>query len=1134
VQNKKNNIQNMIRITLTWIFFLAILTIGEAQSYSTQILNKGAMDSNVSLLQDYDGDGDLDIIVSRENPRAVYWLENESTKQFPIHLLFSDNLTNTISDIDAADFDNDGDIDYLVSMTNPISETGELAWYQRQTDGTYVKWTVSAGKDFIMSATADFNNDGKMDIVSVGLGTSDETGRVYINEGNLFFTEKIVAQDVTEAVYAKDIDGDGDIDIVFGGSGLVGNPNQSDGGSRTMINDGNGNFSIGNWLITYTNSHAGVWEDIEIVDLNGDGLEDVLGFGSSGTTGLIFFNGANNFQRLVISEEGIDCGGDFVVFDIDNDGDLDIVRQERCDNVLIVLYQTNNMEFIKEYIDRNWDNSGNPTAKMSVGDLDGDGDLDLVFPEQGNTDFDISWFENINGKLYKHQIYGQLKGARIPKFADTDNDGDADILLTVSSDLGEEEDELMLFENLGNNNFLNWRLSDSLDYAADVEPADIDGDGDLDVFVTARDANDLVWLRNNGFKANWEKILIDANANQALGIHSTDLDADGDVDVVLCSPNDDKVFLYRNSGAGVFTKLVVDANVDAPREIEAADLDGDGDIDLALVCASTVNSVVFYINDGMQNFTKQVVFTGKTANDVEIADWNTDGKPDIIFTLSATSPINPQQEVIAMINNGGNSFTTTPLIINAEKGTGLKVADLDNDGDMDFVVGRNAQVRARMWLQTPAGLVGSTLSDAGTSGGTPQVLGLDVADTNGDGKNEVVFADFVRDELVLISFNCFSGAALTTSTVNAACGQPNGLITVTATGGTDLSYLWSNGATTPMAGNLAPGTYTVTVTANGGCTSTATATITAQLIATVSTIKTNATCGNANGTATVNSQNGVGLASFLWSSGATTQTATGLAAGTYTVTVTDVNGCTVTSSATISATPVATLTLTPTNTTCGNNDGKVTTTVTGGSPIASYLWSNGATIQNLLNVPGGSYSVTATDENGCQIVGTVTVTGLTNPTIDLGADITFQQGQQAILDAIGTGLTYLWSTGATTSTITVTSMGTYSVTVTNSSGCTATDAVVVTVTTSTNDQDNKFKITVSPNPAQDIIYIRCEGSSTTSVELIDNLGRLLIKDNSFAPDGAIRTVEVEKIPAGTYHLKVVGRGFSKMASIIKN
>lgn len=1128
----------MKKILSTLVLGFVLSMLANGQSFSTQVLNKGGIYSNTAKLQDYDNDGDLDIVITSTGgsngiPVGLYWLENEPTKQFPRHTIVTQNIFR-IADVDLADFDGDGDIDYLVSsMASVGSDTdGELVWFQRQPDGTYIKWTVETDADFVMADVADFNADGLPDITAVGLIASNDDARVYINQGNLFFDKITPATDgIYGSVDAEDIDNDGDIDIAVGGSGLY----QNDDGARLLINHGNAVFTVGAELHCWGDSYNDCGhKTIEINDINGDGVKDILGFSLTGLGGLYWLDGADNYnQHLIDDDDVIDLGGDFVIFDIDGNGRKDIVRQGHGQDRVSVLYQVGNMVFQREYIEVNWNNGGNPSAKMAVGDLDGDGDLDLVFPEQGNTDGDISWYENINGKLYRHQLYAELKGARIPRFADVDNDGDKDIFLTVSSELGEEEDELILFENLGNNNFFNWRLSDSLDYAADVEPADIDGDGDLDVFVSARDANDLVWLRNDGFKANWNTNLIDANANQVLGIRSSDLDTDGDADVVLCSNNDDKVFWYRNNGTGNFTKLVVDANVDAPREVEAADLDGDGDIDLALASGGTTNSVVIYTNNGSQTFTRQIAFTGKTAFDIEIADWNGDGLQDIIFSISATSPINPQQEVVALINNGGNSFTTTPLVINAEKGSGLKVADLDNDGDMDLVVGRSTQVRARMWLQTPNGLVGTTLSDAGISGSTPQVLGLDVADTNGDGKNEIVFADFARDELVLVSLDCFSGPTLATTVTNAACGLPNGAITVIPTGGTNLSYLWNNGTTTATASNLAPGNYTVTVTANGGCTSTATATITAQSAATISTTKTNATCGNANGTATVNSQNGIGLANFLWSSGATTQTATGLAAGAYTVTVTDVNGCTVTTSVTIIATPIATLTLTPTSTTCGNNDGKVTVSVSGGSPISSYLWSNGATTQNLLNVPGGVYSLTATDGNGCQITGSATVTGLTNPTLDLGADVTFQQGQQAVLDATGPGLTYLWSTGATSPTLTVTAMGTYTVTVTNSSGCTAIDSVVVTVTTSTNNQGHEYNITVSPNPALDIIYLKCEGSTTTSVELFDNLGRLLISDPSFAPDGAIRTMQLEKLPSGTYHIRVSGRDFSRTVSLVK-
>ena len=110
-----------------------IFTIGVSESfsqvYSTQILNKEAFKSAVSLTQDYDGDGDLDIILSRSEPLGVYWLENDSTKQFPASPIITDDLPFYIADIDTADFDKDGDIDYVVCFTG-IND-GEISWFQR-------------------------------------------------------------------------------------------------------------------------------------------------------------------------------------------------------------------------------------------------------------------------------------------------------------------------------------------------------------------------------------------------------------------------------------------------------------------------------------------------------------------------------------------------------------------------------------------------------------------------------------------------------------------------------------------------------------------------------------------------------------------------------------------------------------------------------------------------------------------------------------------------------------------------------------------------------------------------------------------------------------------------------------------
>ncbi len=139
--------------------------------------------------------------------------------------------------------------------------------------------------------------------------------------------------------------------------------------------------------------------------------------------------------------------------------------------------------------------------------------------------------------------------------------------------------------------------------------------------------------------------------------------------------------------------------------------------------------------------------------------------------------------------------------------------------------------------------------------------------------------------------------SVSVSSTNVSCaGLNNGQLT--ATGSSGVSYLWSNGGTSATVTNLAPGTYSVTVTNVGGCTATAMATITAPPALQVSASSTPNTGAN-NGTATVTATGGTAPYTYTWSNGANTATTTGLATGTYTATVTDANGCTQTASATV-------------------------------------------------------------------------------------------------------------------------------------------------------------------------------------------------------------------------------------------
>ncbi|MBK6965471.1 MAG: SprB repeat-containing protein [Bacteroidales bacterium] len=117
---------------------------------------------------------------------------------------------------------------------------------------------------------------------------------------------------------------------------------------------------------------------------------------------------------------------------------------------------------------------------------------------------------------------------------------------------------------------------------------------------------------------------------------------------------------------------------------------------------------------------------------------------------------------------------------------------------------------------------------------------------------------------------------------------------------------------------------------------------------------------------------------YLWNdpSAQTLATATGLAAGTYTVTITDANGCTATAQAIITQPTALSGGAVATSSTCGNANGSVDLSVSGGTPAYTYAWSNGATTQDLVNVVANTYSVTITDANGCTATSSATVNNI--------------------------------------------------------------------------------------------------------------------------------------------------------------
>ena len=180
-------------------------------------------------------------------------------------------------------------------------------------------------------------------------------------------------------------------------------------------------------------------------------------------------------------------------------------------------------------------------------------------------------------------------------------------------------------------------------------------------------------------------------------------------------------------------------------------------------------------------------------------------------------------------------------------------------------------------------------------------------------------------------------------------------------------------------------------------------------------------------------------ATYLWNTGATTQTLNVITAGNYSVTITDIAGCTASDIIHIDAYPSPVADLGADISVCAGES----VILDAENPGATYLWNTGATTQTISVATSGNYGVVVTNDNGCTDNDIVTITVNANPIVDLGDVINFCENADLILDAENPGATYLWNTGANTQQITVTESGMYSVDVTSAAGCITSDEVTV-------------------------------------------------------------------------------------------
>ncbi|MEQ9006359.1 MAG: FG-GAP-like repeat-containing protein [Ekhidna sp.] len=524
---------------------------------------------------------------------------------------------------DTLDVDNDGDTDMVAGMSysNPnirlFINDGTILndGTSNFSEGTQINFVP--GQSFEDVFTANFNGDGNNEfMVNTEDGAADSVFLFQENTGSFDLLAKLTGQSKP-----ADLDGDGDDDLFH-----------FDGNVSTQDNQGSGNFVQGVDLITVTASY-----DIRLVDIDGDGDLDLA-------------EGGGQVSRSWLN----DGNGSFSI------------SQEFPGNV----YQ------------------------LAFGDLDGDGDPDMVVALEGDGGEypGMIIYTNAGGILSYHSNLASGYEVDQVELADMDQDGDLDIVARLD---GISNNYIRIFDNTGTLTFSE--TSSYLDnYSARMALGDIDGDSDEDIII-ATEVNGMSTLINNSGLINAGTSITPAGSNfHITDVDLADLDGDGDLDVFASNAYESPTtnsYVFLNNGSGVFTDSGQNVQSGSTYNSFLGDIDSDGDHDL--VIGGYISYPQLWVNDGAGNFTfdHEIPTIVTEYGKVLFGDLDADGNPDMVvgdyyggIKLFFNSGISNALEADSLVLNdiydtmGGEDWTTATNWGTGPVDSWFGVI-LNNDGD---------------------------------------------------------------------------------------------------------------------------------------------------------------------------------------------------------------------------------------------------------------------------------------------------------------------------------------------------------------------------------------------------------------------------------------------------------------------
>ena len=621
---------------------------------------------------DFNGDGKPDVVVSVNsvNTFVVLLGKGDGTFQAPIVTTVASPLVS----LTVGDLNGDGKPDVLAEPT-----PANLPFtYLGKGDGTFSAGVASGGISY--GTLADFNGDGKLDLLPV-LGTGIQLGN---GDGTFGSLMTFPAGSLTGFVIG-DFDGDGKLDVAG-----MGNPAQI----QVLFGNGDGTFHAGPVQVLPSGTLSGDY--FPGGDLNGAGKTDlvitngaavqVLTSNGDGTfTGTNIYSIANQYNVSISESLTV------AVADFNGNGKLDVATS----NTVLLGNGDGTLQGNQVLLGLG--------GQGVTGDFNNDGhpDLALVTSGGGGSSANLQIFLN-DGKAgftvaQTYQIpTGVFTNFSLAAAVDVNGDGRVDLVGYTFSNKTSGDVIVLLGNGDGSFGPPTSFPGVAEEFVKGFTLADLNGDGKPDIMMVTTGPssanNTLSVLLNNGdgtFGPAVNYFAADVDGN----VVAADLNKDGKIDVAV-GTDSHGIALLLGKGDGTFqpaTFITNSAFANSPPLLAVADLNGDGNLDLIasgaipLLPGTAQNTYQVLLGKGDASFTPLASVSNTFADAVQIADFNGDGKLDLLGQVS-----NPSGFIPALVLGNGDGTFGNPLLLEPQGGTAPLVADFNGDGQPDIAIPTSA------------------------------------------------------------------------------------------------------------------------------------------------------------------------------------------------------------------------------------------------------------------------------------------------------------------------------------------------------------------------------------------------------------------------------------------------------------